>query len=144
MDRYIARMENAKQIIGWLETRGGIAIWGCLDFSDAGKTWTTPLNGSDGKRTSKPHWAATSEPVRVITSVDEVFFAKDVEVKRFRVGVRRATNSMNLKCTDGASRRIRREIVKAGEGAYNVFDYCAQEAVIMRPEKIVSAKEVQA
>ena len=40
---------------------------------------------------------------------------------------------MSLKVTDGGSRRIRREVMKACEGAFYVFDYSSQEAVIMAP-----------
>ena len=60
---------------------------------------------------------------------------QDIEVKRFRVGVRWGSQGFTLKVTDGGSRRIRREVSKAGDGAYHVFDYMTQEAVIMKPAK---------
>lgn len=48
---------------------------------------------------------------------------------------------MQIKCTDAATRRIRAEVAKAGDGAYYVFDYATQEAVIMKPESQVSLLE---
>ena len=56
------------------------------------------------------------------------------EVKRFHVGVRMGSNGLALKVTDGGSRRIRREVSKAGEGAYYAFDYLTQDAIILRPK----------
>ena len=60
---------------------------------------------------------------------------QDIEVKRFRVGVRWGSQGFMLKVTDGGTRRIWKEVSKAGEGAYYRFDYMTQEAVIMKPAK---------
>lgn len=46
-----------------------------------------------------------------------------------------------LKCTDASTRRIRAAVERAGEGAYHVFDYMTQEAVIMRPTRQVPIAE---
>jgi len=61
---------------------------------------------------------------------------KFIEVKRFRVGLRMGSQGFLIKVTDGGSRRIRREVSKAGEGAFFVFDYSEQSAVIMKPALI--------
>jgi hypothetical protein len=57
-----------------------------------------------------------------------------IEVKRFRVGIRLGAQGFKVKVTDGGTRRIWREIAKAGEGSFCEFDYMTQEAVIMKPE----------
>jgi hypothetical protein len=57
------------------------------------------------------------------------------EVKRFRVGIRMGSQGLRVKVTDGGSRRIRREVAKAGAGATYTFDYMTQEAVILVPEE---------
>jgi hypothetical protein len=62
-----------------------------------------------------------------------VLVSKDVEVKRFRVGVRAGSQGLSLKVTDGGTRRIRSAVKRAGEGAYYKFDYSTQEAVIFKP-----------
>lgn len=67
--------------------------------------------------------------------------AIDREVKRFHVAIRMGSQGFSMKCTDGASRRIRSAVAKAGEGAYHVFDYTTQEAVIMAPEKVIPLPE---
>lgn len=137
MEKHVVTAENAARVLGWLDTRGGLAIWGCLDLASPGKTWTAPLNDESGERKGKPHWSATSEPVRVITNANEVVVSKDKEVKRFRIAIRYAANRMAYKVSDGGSRRIRKEVAKAGDGAYHVFDYETQEAVIMTPEGVM-------
>mgnify|MGYP001348833880 CR=1 FL=1 len=137
MEKHVVTAENADLVLGWLDTRGGLAIWGCLDLGGPGKTWTAPLNDEKGERKGKPHWSATSEPVRVINDADEVVVSRDREVKRFRIAIRYAPNRMAYKVSDGGSRRIRKEVGKAGKGAYHVFDYETQEAVIMAPEGVM-------
>ena len=58
-------------------------------------------------------------------------------VKLFHAAIRYAANRMAYKVSDGGSRRIRKEVGKAGKGAYHVFDYETQEAVIMAPEGVM-------
>src|SRR5262249_23706513 len=113
-----------------------VAIWESLNLSNPGASWTTPVRNADGSAVTKPTWEAASAPARIITDPAEVMVAKDVEVKRFRVGVRRSSQGFMLKVSDGGSRRIRRETSTAGKGAYHIFDYSTQEAVVMRPEKM--------
>lgn len=133
--------ENAAKMKEWLATRGGLAIWGCLDLARAGQTWTTPVNGPDGQPVSKPHWSASTEPIRIITDAADVEVCVDKEVKRFRVAIRRGAQGFSFKCTDHSSQRIRKEVEKAGKGAYHVFDYDTQEAVIMAPDKVIPLSE---
>jgi len=134
---YITTPDNAEKIADWLRTRGGIAIWQSIDFNRAGATITTPVNTSTGEPTDKPYYWLGNKPEVIITDPAEVLISKDIEVKRFRVGLRMGDNGLKIKCTDGASRRIRAEVAKAGEGAYHVFDYATQEAVILKPESQV-------
>lgn len=130
--RLVQSMYDSKLILSWLKERGGLAVWGCLDLSDPGKTWTTPLRNADGTPKRKPHWAATEEPVMVVTKPEELAFSVDVEAARFHVAVRRG-GGLNMELTDASSRKVRKAVEKAGDGAFHVFDYDTQEAVIMAP-----------
>lgn len=141
MQPHIVTAENARLISGWLKSRGGIAVWKSVNLSNPGGSWTTPLNKENGSQTTKPSWESSSEPARTITDPSEVVVAVDREVKRFHVAVRVGSQGFSMKCTDGASRRIRSAVVKAGEGAYHVFDYDTQEAVIMAPGKMIPLPE---
>lgn len=129
------RSTEAVKIAGWIRERGGLAVWPSIDLSDPGKQLLTPAREKDGQPTFKPHWSVASEPKVIITDPAEVEVCEDVEVKRFRVGVRMGSQGMKMKVTDGGSRRIRAAVAKAGDGAYHVFDYETQEAVIMAPRR---------
>jgi hypothetical protein len=138
---FIIKEENAQQILDWLRNRGGLAIWESINLSNPGMTWTTPALDVNGAPTLKPSWEASSTPVRYITSDAEVVVASDCEVKRFHVAIRMASNGLSFKVSDGGSRRIWREVSKAGKGAYHQFSYDTQDAVILRPEKLVPLTE---
>lgn len=135
-DIYIIRESDASQIAIWLRDRGGIALWESVDLSDPGFRLTTPRLSADGTPTPKPHWKVGSQPVRIILSPAEITVAVDEVVKRFHVGVRMGSNGFALKVTEGGTRRIRRAVAKAGEGAYHAFDYFTQEAIILRPKSV--------
>lgn len=142
MNKLTCRPENVGKYREWLATRGGLAIWHSINFSNLGTSWTTPVRNADGTPVTKPTWEADSAPARIITSEDDVEVIVDKEVKRFRVGVRRgASNPCLIKVTDGGSRRIRAAVARAGDGAYHVFDYAMQEAVILAPETRVPLRD---
>ena len=141
MEPYIIDPQNAERIAEWLKTRGGLAIWKSVDLSDPGFSMTTPVNNADGTPAVKPHWKLENTPSRIITDPAEVLVSKDVEVKRFHIAIRPGSQGLNFKVSDGGSRRIRAEEEKAGEGAYHVFDFSTQEAVILKPESQVSLTE---
>ncbi len=126
--------QNAPLILTWMRKRGGVAVWGSLNLSDPGKTWTTPVRAEDGTPAPKPHWGATNEPLRVITDMDNILVDTPKEVKRFHVAVRTGAQGMSLKVSDGGSRRIKKEVAKAGEEAWYEFDYDTQEAVVYVPD----------
>ena len=138
---HVVREQDAPKIASWLRERGGLAVWSSINLSNPGTSWTTPLNDANGQPITKPTWESASEPERVITDLAEVVVSIDKEVKRFRVGVRMGGNGLQLKVTDGGTRRIRSAVAKAGEGAYYVFDYSQQQAVIMAPERVVPLTE---
>lgn len=125
--------KDAPLFLDWLKNRGGVAVWRSINLSNMGQSWSTPALTSEGLPMRKPNWQAANEPEHVITSANEVEVVVDREVKRFHVAVRMGAQGMMLKCTDASSARIRREVEKAGEGAYYVFDYTSQEAVIFAP-----------
>jgi hypothetical protein len=140
MEPHVISASNAKLVTEYLKTRGGIALWKSINLSNIGATWMSPTLTEDGKPYPKPSWQAESTPSRVITEAREILVAVDVEVKRFRVGVERG-GMFSFQVTAGGSRRIRREVSKAGENAYHVFDYATQEAVILRPESLTPLSE---
>ena len=130
--------QNAHRFAEWIRERGGVAWWKSANLANPGKSWSTPAI-TDGKPTLKPTWEAQSQPHRIITSTDDIEVVVYEEVKRFRVGIRPASNNpFVIKCTDGATRRIHRALAKAGDGAVYHFDYDTQEAVISRPESTVT------
>ena len=164
MNKHDCHESNAQKFWDWVKNRGGVAVWRSVNLSNPGKSWSTPAftrfgdtgpqpaNGDASYRASsidadklvpypKPTWEADSKPERVVTSPDdiEVFTAK--EHKRFHVAVRRGGQGFTLKVTDAGSRRIRREVAKAGEGAYYEFDYEAQDCVVMKSEVLGTLAE---
>jgi hypothetical protein len=130
MAKHAVQEHVAEKVWGWLRERGGLAIWASANLSDLSRTWTAPVNGADGLPLPKQSWAMQNEPCRIITDPAEVVVEVPREVKRFRVGVRLGAQGMQLKVTDGGTRRIRAAVAKAGDGAWYEFDYGAQEAVI--------------
>ena len=138
---YVVNVLDAPRISEWLKNRGGILIWRSINLSNPGASWTTPALDKDGKPYGKPTWQCANEPERHITDPAEVIVSVDKVVKRFHVGVRMGANGLQLKVTDGGSRRIRHEVAKAGEGAYHEFDYSSQDAVILKPERQIPLTE---
>lgn len=137
MEKHTIQSENAKKIHEWIDTRGGIFIWHSIDLSNPDKEIITPALTVDGKPYQKPHWSCSDTPARHITDVNDIIVSIDKEVKRFHVAVRFSSNGLSLKVTDGGSRRIRKEVEKAGDGAYYVFDYSDYNNAVI---KIPSSK----
>jgi hypothetical protein len=125
--------ENAALIWKWFQERGGIAVWKSVDMSNPGRSWTTPLRDAEGNPTGKQDWRMEETPSLTITDPAEVAVDVPKEVKRFRVAIKVGSQGMLLKCSDGASRRIRKECAKAGDESWYEFDYATQEAVIFVP-----------
>lgn len=137
MDKHIVTPENAAKFAEWLRTRGGIAVWRSINLSNPGATWSTPALNVDGTPTPKPSWQSANTPERIITSADDIVVSIDEEVKRLHIAIRVGSQGLTMKLTDSSSRRVRSAVSKAGEGAYYLFDYQNQEAVIMKPSKQV-------
>jgi hypothetical protein len=125
---------NAAIIWNWLQHRGGVRVWKSINLSNPGAEWMTPADKG------KPTWEVSDEST-LLTDAKDFVVVTMKEVKRFRVGIRRGSSGLSLKVTDGGSRRIRREVAKAGEGASYRFDYDEQSAVILVPEKTVTLVE---
>jgi hypothetical protein len=124
--------DNARLLAGWLQSGRGVAHWESIDLSDPGYALTTPAL-TEGKPTPKPHWKVANEPVFITFDPANILVQRIKLVKRFHIAVRTGANGLMLKVSDGGSRRIRREVTKAGEGAFHVFDYETQDALIYRP-----------
>ena len=129
--------KNAAQFQEWISTRGGLALWRSVNLSNPGASWTTPAHDKDGNPTVKPTWQAAEQPHQIITDMSQVVVDVPMEVKRFHIGVRRGGQGLTLKVTDGGTRRIRKEVDKAGPDAWYEFDYGSQEAVILKPGRTI-------
>ncbi len=46
-----------------------------------------------------------------------------------------------MKCTEASTRKIRKAVAAAGEGAWYEFDYAMQEAVIFVPGEQMTLRE---
>lgn len=122
----------------WIKDRGGVIVWVNINLSDPGAgnifTPATTKEGTPG-RDQKPRWS--HEYSETITDITRFRFVKELkEVKRFRVAVRTGGNGLSVKCTDGATRRIRAACAKFSTetvSALYEFDYETQEAVILVP-----------
>lgn len=114
---------DASRIWKWLNERGGLLIWNCLDLRRPGMTWTTPAQ-TEEQPTPKPDWAA-GEVIRHITNPSEVLVLNPKVVKSFHVAVRQSGGG--LKLTEAASRRVELERKKAtakqGTEAWVEFDH---------------------
>lgn len=135
--------ENAPKFLDWIKNRGGVAVWRSVNLSNPGQSWSTPALTTEGQPYAKPTWESDSKPEKVVTDPAKVKVFTSREVKRFHVAVRRG-DGFSFKCTDGSSRKIEREVGKAGDGAYYVFDYDSQEAVIMAPSSAIPLSEWRA
>ncbi len=132
-DKFAVLPQNAVKMKDWLATRGGVAVWRSVDLSDPGFSIFTPAKTPHGDPYPKPHWKVGHEPL-VVTDPAAFDVIQLKEHKRFRIGVRMGAQGLSLKVTDGGSRRIRKELERAGDGATYDFDYATQEAVIRVPE----------
>jgi len=149
-NRHTIESTQVEKIVGWIKNRGGIAIWRSVNLSNPGASWTTPATIRKGDCTGqegddivpypKPSWQTESKPSNIIDSVEDIDVSYDVEVKRFRIGLRRS--GVGFKVTDAGTRRIRKEVEKAGKGSFYRFDYDSREAVIFRQDRIVPLTEV--
>ncbi|HEY5049340.1 MAG TPA: hypothetical protein VII50_00450 [Acidothermaceae bacterium] len=134
--RHEVTEENAPKFLEWIAKRGGVAIWPSVDLSDPSASMSSPALTTEGEPTPKPHWKLALEPSRVITDASLIDVMTWKEVKRFHVGVRRG-DGLSFTLTDGATRKLRAAVAKAGENATYRFDYETQEAVIVVPDKVV-------
>jgi hypothetical protein len=132
LEKFEIAAENAGRIMDWMQTRGGVVIWGCLDLGNAGRTWTGPLRTATGQPATKPHWSATDDPIRVITDPAELVVITGQEVRRFRVALKQ--RGLQLVLTDGGTRKVNKAVASANhkhnKPAWHEFDYSTQEAVI--------------
>jgi hypothetical protein len=119
---------DAVKVSRWIEHCGGIAVWGCQDLSDPSRTWYTPAKLTDGSPSGPPHWSAGRSPVRVITDACAVEVVEHREAKRLRIAVRPGYG-LGLVLTEAASRRLKRALADAGEGATYHFE--GYEAVVL-------------
>lgn len=112
---------HAVKVSRWIESCGGVAVWGCLDLADPSRQFFTPAKLSDGTPSRSPHWSSPREPQRIVTNPAQVEVVTHREVKRIRIAVRPGYGlSWNL--TDTSSRRLRKALDDAGPGAVYVFD----------------------
>ena len=127
------KAENAAQILAWIRTRGGVAVWHSTSRSCPSLSWSCPLNDEHGQRKGKPYAAAEKEPRRIITSTDDVIVHTDVEVKRFPIEVQPGKQGSFINLTDESRVLIEKAVAAAGADAYHLFDQTTHAAVILAP-----------
>jgi hypothetical protein len=127
------KVENAAQILAWIRTRGGLAVWHSTSRSQPGLSWTCPLNDDHGQRKGKPYSASEKEPRRIITSADDVMVHTDVEVNRFPIEVQPGKQGCFMNLTEASRALIEKAIAEAGDDAFQLFDQTTHEAVILAP-----------
>jgi len=147
MSKHIVNSGDALKIFGWIETRGGIALWGSVDLSCPSQTWTCPFLDEIGQPKQKQSWQMADTPYRIITDHAEVEVHVPKEVRRFRVGVQRGSG-FSTTLTDGGTRKVQSAVEKANlqycneePHAFYEFDYDTQEAVIFVPDQILTLEE---
>jgi hypothetical protein len=141
MEPHEVAPENALRMFEWIKTRGGIAVWPSINFSNLGQSWSTPYRTPEGELMLKPTWQADSKPSRVITDPNDVVVIARKEVKRFRVAIRRGSQGMSFKLTDASSRKLRATCDKLSTESSYHFDYETQEAVFTIPDTKVPLTE---
>jgi len=127
-ERLIVTEDNAQRFLEWIQTRGGIARWRSIDLSDPGYTVSTPAM-TDGRPTTKPSGKVANEPESIVADATEIDVVTYVEVKRYKLHLRRGDQGLKIKLTDACSRRVRDAVAKAGPGATYMFD--GDEVVIL-------------
>jgi hypothetical protein len=131
--KHFCTEENAARFAEWMQTRGGLAVWNTLMIGSE-TSWTTPLLDKDGKPTTKPHSYAETTPHLVVTDPADVCVESLVEYKRFHVALRRGSQGLTIKLTDGSNAKLNRALAQAGIGSTYYFDYENQEAVVLKPD----------
>lgn len=131
------KVAQAHQFNTWLTKRGGIAVWPSVNLSNPDSVWYTPALKEDTTPYHSPTWQAAIEPSTVVTDPSLVGVAVYEEFRRFHVGLRRSSNGLSLKLTDGANRRLDAALMKAGPNATYYFDYETQEAVVLKATVVV-------
>lgn len=139
MSKYQVEAHNTHKILDWIQNRCGIAIWESINLSNPAGSWTSPVRDANGVVSTKPNWQCSNTPERVITDIKDVEVITPREVGRFHVGVKRS--GMKVVLTDGASRKVRAAVDKAGDNAWYGLDYVNQEAVIYVPGEVVGLEE---
>ena len=128
--------ENAEKILGWIKSRGGLAVWNSVNLSNPGGRWFSPVLSEDGKPYGKPNWQCANVPV-IVTDLAQVEVKKGREVKRFKIHTRISDQGMMIKLTDHSSEKVWDWLDKVKEqygDSWYQFDYDNQEAVIFAPD----------
>ena len=131
------------QVREWIESRGGVAIWKCVDLGNSriGSETLTPATHKDGAPATSPHWSNGNSPNRIITELSQVGVRSWREVSRVKVRT-------GPPCFGNVHRADRTKLDaamdKAGNGASWQADYSKRsfgspwfEAVISVPSETV-------
>ncbi|MFW5858130.1 MAG: hypothetical protein ACOCX4_09645 [Planctomycetota bacterium] len=102
-------------------------MWESQDLGDPGRTWLTPAKRTDGSPSPRPHWSAGDTPKRVVTDPAVVEVVERREARRIRVSVK-CGYGLRFDLTDALSRRLRKALAEAGEGATYAFE--CDEAIV--------------
>lgn len=114
-----------KQIREWIENRGGVAVWKCVDLGSPriGSETLTPATHKDGTPATSPHWSNGDSPDRIVTDLSQVGVRSWREVSRIKV--RNGPPCFgNIHRADRA--KLDAAMAKAGDGATWQADYSSQ------------------
>src|SRR5258708_29317163 len=112
LEKFVIHADNVIQIAEWIRDGRGLAHWTSVDLSDSSFGLSTPAL-TNGVQTPKPSWKAGDQPDPIIFDPPDIEVARYELFRRFHVAIRRGRSGLSLKCTDGASRRIRAALASA-------------------------------
>lgn len=122
---YSIQPEQEHQIVSWLKTRGGVAVWCNCDLgsTNIGALAYTPAKRDDGTDVSAPHWQYDRKPVEVVTDPIKFDVVTYSEFKRVEV---RSGPPMHGGLHRLDKDKVYRAMDEAGEGAVWIPDYDRQ------------------
>lgn len=95
---------EANRMLDWITSRGGVAVWECLDLRNAGAKVFTPARTTTGEPTTRPGWQYAGTPVEIVT--DPADIAPYEETLYASIPVSLKHKGMLLILSDPSQRRL--------------------------------------
>jgi len=120
---------DAERILDWIKNRGGVAVWDSCAIGDPGQAFTPALD-KDGNRTTRPGWRYGGKPSSIVTDASDVTVLRCEKFKSFHVSTKKG-GGFSIVLTDASSRKLKKELERAGEGSWHEFDYGSHDNCIV-------------